>query len=365
MTIPAPSPANNNASFLVHSMHCYFVLAGDSSIPVLYHVERVREGKSFMTRTVQARQRGKCIFTTTLSFVREGSAGQEVVEHEVGRPEGVDGMIGDEDDGKDDEQKREDEAMGLQSRGPFEARRMEIANSTCSHLFLLTTIVKAGSSPASTSPLSWTKHKIPRSTVASLHQSSQKHSNPLLTSLFIYTGSSPSPHTKRTHTWLRARGHVSPHAGIQAHLSALAYMSDSYFIGTISRVHGLWRFGQPETRKAMDAWDKSLASTKPAGKQIPRPASSTKPEPTGPEIGGKEEDLSGKGERNPYENAFPSTLAPSASPPQQTPNLISSSSPSATTHADMSRLEALENPPHSERRPTTPSSPTPSDSSNG
>ncbi len=40
-----------------------------------------------MTRTVQARQRGKCIFTTTCSFMREGSGGHKVVEHEWGLPE--------------------------------------------------------------------------------------------------------------------------------------------------------------------------------------------------------------------------------------------------------------------------------------
>ena len=44
--------------FTVHNMHCYFVLAGNSEIPILYQVERVRDGKSFITRTVQARQRG-------------------------------------------------------------------------------------------------------------------------------------------------------------------------------------------------------------------------------------------------------------------------------------------------------------------
>jgi hypothetical protein len=47
--------------FTVHSMHCYFVLAGDGDTPVVYYVERVRDGKSFVTRTVQARQRGKVI----------------------------------------------------------------------------------------------------------------------------------------------------------------------------------------------------------------------------------------------------------------------------------------------------------------
>lgn len=67
--------------FTIHSMHCYFVLAGNSEIPVIYHVERVRDGKSFATRTVQARQRGKVIFTTTMSFSREGTAGEKKVEH--------------------------------------------------------------------------------------------------------------------------------------------------------------------------------------------------------------------------------------------------------------------------------------------
>lgn len=47
--------------YTVHSMHCYFVLAGDGETPVVYYVERVRDGKSFVTRTVQARQRGKVI----------------------------------------------------------------------------------------------------------------------------------------------------------------------------------------------------------------------------------------------------------------------------------------------------------------
>ncbi|KAK9469461.1 thioesterase-like superfamily-domain-containing protein [Lipomyces arxii] len=52
----------------VHSMHCYFVLAGDASFPILYKVEHVRDGRSYITRTVQARQKGRCIFTATISF---------------------------------------------------------------------------------------------------------------------------------------------------------------------------------------------------------------------------------------------------------------------------------------------------------
>ena len=126
-TIPPPSAANGFAEFFVHSMHCYFVLAGDSSIPILYHVERVREGKSFMTRTVQARQRGKCIFTTTLSFVREGSAGKQTVDHEVGLPEGVLEAL-EEDQAK--QRELGDESLGDGGGGPFESIRLGILNST-------------------------------------------------------------------------------------------------------------------------------------------------------------------------------------------------------------------------------------------
>lgn len=129
LTVPPPSPENDNAVFLIHSMHCYFVLAGDSSIPILYHVERVRDGKSFVTRTVQARQRGKCIFTTTLSFVREGSGGKITVDHGWDMPdgakEGLEQLLEEEKDADDTESAR----MGVEVRGPFFSKRLGIMNS--------------------------------------------------------------------------------------------------------------------------------------------------------------------------------------------------------------------------------------------
>ncbi len=127
-TVPPPSPANDNAVFLIHSMHCYFVLAGDSAIPILYHVERVREGKSFVTRTVQARQRGKCIFTTTLSFMREGSGGEITVDHGWDIPEGVREslkiMLQEEKDARDEE----GEAWGVEAEGPFISKKLDMRN---------------------------------------------------------------------------------------------------------------------------------------------------------------------------------------------------------------------------------------------
>jgi acyl-CoA thioesterase 8 len=108
--------------FTVHSMHCYFVLAGNAEIPIIYHVERVRSGKSFATRTVQARQRGKVIFTTTMSFVKQNSGGKKKVEHvhpmpDVPQP--IEGM---------------DDMEGQSGHSPFQSQRMAIENGGHFHM---------------------------------------------------------------------------------------------------------------------------------------------------------------------------------------------------------------------------------------
>jgi acyl-CoA thioesterase II len=54
----------------VHSLHSYFLLGGDLSIPIIYDVEMVRDGGSFTTRRVAARQHGAIIFYMTVSFQR-------------------------------------------------------------------------------------------------------------------------------------------------------------------------------------------------------------------------------------------------------------------------------------------------------
>ena len=51
-----------------HSMHAYFLLAGDPRVPIIYEVDRIRDGKSFTTRRVVAIQHGHAIFTTQVSF---------------------------------------------------------------------------------------------------------------------------------------------------------------------------------------------------------------------------------------------------------------------------------------------------------
>jgi acyl-CoA thioesterase II len=59
-TVPADRP--------VHSLHAYFIRPGDPAVPLIYMVERVRDGRSFTTRRVTVVQHGKTIFTLSASF---------------------------------------------------------------------------------------------------------------------------------------------------------------------------------------------------------------------------------------------------------------------------------------------------------
>lgn len=56
------------AGRFVHSLHCYFMVGGDPAIPIIYQVERMRDGKSFSTRRVVAIQHGQTIFSLEASF---------------------------------------------------------------------------------------------------------------------------------------------------------------------------------------------------------------------------------------------------------------------------------------------------------
>lgn len=54
----------------VHSLHAYFIRPGDPSVPIVYEIDRIRDGRSFTTRRVTAVQRGKAIFALSASFHR-------------------------------------------------------------------------------------------------------------------------------------------------------------------------------------------------------------------------------------------------------------------------------------------------------
>ncbi|BAU81664.1 acyl-CoA thioesterase [Streptomyces laurentii] len=58
----------------VHSLHAYFLRPGRPGVPIVYEVERVRDGRSFTTRRVKAVQEGRTIFALTASFHRPEEA---------------------------------------------------------------------------------------------------------------------------------------------------------------------------------------------------------------------------------------------------------------------------------------------------
>ena len=78
--------------FAVHSLHSYFLLPGDYSVPIIYDVERIRDGRSFLTRRVMARQHGRPIYYQTVSFQRaeDGFDHQDAMPEVAPPEEGID-----------------------------------------------------------------------------------------------------------------------------------------------------------------------------------------------------------------------------------------------------------------------------------
>jgi acyl-CoA thioesterase II len=66
----------------VHSLHAYFILAGDVSLPIIFEVDRIRDGGSFTTRRVKAIQKGRAIFNMSASFQKQ----QDGFDHQLSMP---------------------------------------------------------------------------------------------------------------------------------------------------------------------------------------------------------------------------------------------------------------------------------------
>lgn len=121
---------------------------------------------------MQARQKGRCIFTTTISFVRDSSGEDKQVSHAQKLPEGVAETVPNEDGGDNGGE-----------GSPFVSKRIELGGDAEKDIW-----------------------------------------------------------NRKIRIWQKAKGKISAKGGRKAQLNALAYMTDSYFIGTVSRVHQLWRF---------------------------------------------------------------------------------------------------------------------------
>ena len=107
---------------VAHSLHCSFVAPANPEQPIEYRVERTRDGKSFLTRTVHATQKAKVISAAIVNFVRAGTYSKSSdtdeagrLEHEPKRPEGL--ALPDQA-----------EMDGKWIDGPFETRWGEVLN---------------------------------------------------------------------------------------------------------------------------------------------------------------------------------------------------------------------------------------------
>ena len=78
----AASRTVEDVSRTAHSLHGYFLRPGDTTIPIVYNVDRIRDGRSFTTRRVVAVQRGKAIFSMSVSF----QVAEQRLEHQFDMP---------------------------------------------------------------------------------------------------------------------------------------------------------------------------------------------------------------------------------------------------------------------------------------
>ena len=71
-----------------HSLHAYFLFGGDVNAPIIYEVDRIRDGRSFVSRQVRAIQHGKTIFMCMVSFAeQEAGLNYQISEPNYPAPE--------------------------------------------------------------------------------------------------------------------------------------------------------------------------------------------------------------------------------------------------------------------------------------
>ncbi len=177
-----------NEPRVCHSLHSYFLRPGDMAAPIVYEVDRIRDGGSFTTRRVVAVQHGEAIFNMSASFQREetGLEHQAVTIPDVPPPDGLINEYQIRQQLAERMNKKLRPAM-LQQR-PIELRPIDPVD------FL-----------------------------------------------------NPQPKQPRKQVWLKATGNVEDNLGL--HQALLAYASDFGFLGTSMQPHGI-TFMDPKVQAA-------------------------------------------------------------------------------------------------------------------
>lgn len=163
----------------MHSLHAYFLRPGDAARPIIYFVDPIRDGGSFTTRRVVARQKGEAIFSCSISFQKV----QKGLEHSQPIP---DETIPDPE--------------GLENDQQWWARMAELYPDRTPKLENLYTAIDCR-------PL--------------------KRYDPF----------NPTPHEPSRIVWMRANGTLPDDP--QIHRAVMVYLSDLYFMSTAMLPHGV------------------------------------------------------------------------------------------------------------------------------
>ncbi|MCL1139028.1 acyl-CoA thioesterase II [Shewanella pneumatophori] len=161
----------------VHSLHSYFLRAGDEKLPIVYDVEIMRDGGSFSARRVKAIQKGRPIFYMTCSF----QTAEEGYEHQAVMPDvpGPEGLLN-----------QQELAMTLRDKVPSKVLEKFMADTPIEMRLV-------------------------------------NPSDPI----------APKPSEPVRHVWIRANGQVPDNLCVHDYL--LAYASDFNFLVTAAQPHGV------------------------------------------------------------------------------------------------------------------------------
>ncbi len=197
----ALAAANNTVEDrAVHSLHAYFLRKGDHTAPIIYEVDRQRDGRSFSSRRVVAIQHGRPILNLAASF----QGFEEGLEHQGSMPQ----------------------VPPPERLKDVNEYRRELLDS------------RAGGTPGSTGD----QTKLPRY----LFHERPFEFRPVQLPQFI----DPEPREPRAHIWFRTTGPLPDDDDL--HRNMLAYVSDYYLIGTATRPHGYSVFSKELQLASLD-----------------------------------------------------------------------------------------------------------------
>ena len=201
-------------AFWLHSMHSYFVLPGDPKIPITYEVTNVRTGRSFATREVKALQRGQPIAVLMASFQRPPapSKNRAVPEWQIAMPE-------------------------VPKPWELPSEQDKIKQAEAALASLCDSIAQKKMADPGDPSIATDEATLSSAYAALRRRMLRRERDPFEWRALKSSHAPTDAHSARkVRYWVRARESLSPTISHVQH-AALAYLTDNWFIGTVSRVN--------------------------------------------------------------------------------------------------------------------------------